>query len=293
METKLQNPATSVMQIIQQTHPTQIAELDFVREKFIQNYNYCHREKVGDLVYHRQVVHFKQIIANSSDLKNCDPFSLYACFLTAAVRGYSFDPADDEVYLLPRGGKACLQRQAGAYVRRLMSTGQIQYADQPKFVYHGDTFEVRNGRVLNHVENFKSETVIAAYVRFQLDDKGNDRYFIYRKSDWESWRSKSPQKNGANWNGANNQPEPGFLRTKIVLHACKEKCWAIGVLPVAVEQYDDVEIDQEDDVRTISSTSTADASAAGNANNIPDDAFMNQPKDEKKNGTTTVVDETF
>lgn len=262
METKVTNTAKNVMQIIQSTPAAQIAELDFVRERYIKNFNACHKEQVGELMYHRNVIHFKQAIANSASLAKCDTFSLYACFATAAVNGYSLDQQDNEVYLIPRGGKACLDRQAGAYVRRLMRTGQIQFAEQTKLVYQEDIFQVENGRVVKHVETFKSDTIVAGYVRMVVDEKGNDRFFIYRRSDWESWRKKSPnpatiQKNSQNgpylseslWDGGTlggSQPEPNFLRTKIVKHAAKEKCWATGITPANVETFADVEIDTDE-----------------------------------------------
>lgn len=253
------NNVQTIMQVIQSTPAAQIAELDFVKGKYVENYNACHREKIGELMYHRQVIHFKQAIVGNDKLKSADPFSLYACFATAAVNGYSLDPADGEVYLIPRDGKACLDRQAGAFVRRLIRTGQIQYCEQAKLVYDGDAFRVQNGRVVAHVENFKTDTIIAGYVRMVVDDNGADRFFIYRKSDFESWRKKSPnprtiQKNGQNgtylkeslWdNGVLNgtQPEPNFLRTKIVKHAAKEKCWATGLTPVVLDHYTEVEIE--------------------------------------------------
>lgn len=253
----------TVMQVIQQTPPAQIADLDIVRDRYIQNYNACHKEKVGDLMYHRNVIHFKQAIAGSQQLAKCDPFSLYACFATAAVNGYSLDPNDNEVYVIARGGKACLDRQAGAYVRRLMRTQQAQFFEQAKLVYQGDIFQVENGRVLRHVESFQSDVIIAGYVRVVIGDSGEDRFFIYRKSDFESWRKKSTNpatvikrsQDGREYtseslwdNGVINgtQPEPNFLRTKIIKHAAKEKCWATGNTPAQVEVFEDIEIDSDD-----------------------------------------------
>jgi len=253
----------NVMEVIQKTPPAKIADLDIVRDRYIQNYNACHREKVGDLMYHRNVIHFKQAIASSEALAKADPFSLYACFATAAVNGYSLDPNDNEVYLIARGGKACLDRQAGAYVKRLMRTGQVLLFEQAKLVYHGDTFPVRNGRVVDHIENFQSDIIIAGYVRVIVKENGSDLYFIYRKSDWEAWRKKSPNpatimkktKDGREYlseslwdNGiiGGTQPEPNFLRTKIIKHAAKEKCWATGTTPAQVEVFEDIEIDSDD-----------------------------------------------
>src|SRR5690606_15477262 len=184
-----------IIQQIESTPPMQIASLDIVKDKFVQNYNRCHGSDSGELMYHRQLVHFNQAISNNDLLKKASPFSLYACFVTAAVNGYSFDPQDNEVYLLPIKGNAHLWRQAGAHVRRLRRTRQIKFAEQAKIVYAGDVFEVENGRVKRHIEKFMSENMIAGYGRFVIDSKGTDRYFIYRKSHWESWRKKSPNPN--------------------------------------------------------------------------------------------------
>jgi recombinational DNA repair protein RecT len=280
-----QTPKAKFMDVIKNTSPMFVAELDVVREKYIQNYNACHKDKMGELIYHRNVIHFKQSIAASEQLQKCDPFSLYACFATAAVNGYSFDPADDEVYLVPRGGKAFLQRQAGAHVRRLKRTNQIQFADQPRIVYQGDDFEVVNGRVIKHIERYQSENMVAGYVRFELDDRKNDRFFIYRKSDWEAWRKKSPQANGENWN-TNGQPVAAFLRTKLLLHACKEKCWAVGMNPANVEKFD-VEIEAEDIAQV-----AAAPEAASFTQDIPHEdldenaAFAAEPKKETAPGIT-------
>lgn len=250
--------------LLQNTPPLKIAELDVVKDRFIENYNLAHGSKQGDLMYHRQLVFFNRQITENQQLLNCDKFSLYATFVTAAVNGYSFDPEDNEVYLVPYNGKAVLQRQAGAHVKRLIKTKQIKYADQAKLVYKGDVFEVENGRVIRHVEKFETEEIIAGYIRFLIDDNGSDRYFIYRKSDWEAWRKKSPnpaslQKYGQNgsylsespWDNGiigGLQPEPNFLRTKIVKHACKEKCWAVGTLPIGVDTFTGIEVDIEEEV---------------------------------------------
>ena len=242
-EVATQKPQVQIMQVLQETKPAQIAELEFVKDKFIQNYNMCNPGNLGEMMYHRQLVHFKQQITGSEQLKKADPFSLYACFVTAAVNGYSLDPQDNEVYLIPMGGKAFLWRQAGAHVKRLTRTNQIKYVDQPLLVYEGDDFSVENG-VPKHVEKFATETFKAAYVRFVLPD-GKDRYFIYRKSDWEAWKKKSQQATGDNWTGNGGQPGAAFLRTKVVLHACKEKCWATGLNNVQADQFSNIEVDDE------------------------------------------------
>jgi hypothetical protein len=122
---------------------------------------------------------------------------------------------------------------------------------------------VENSRVVKHVESFQSDVIIGGYVRMVMDERGTDRFFIYRKSDWESWRKKSANprtvekvnRNGGKYlseslwdNGivGGTQPEPNFLRTKIIKHAAKEKCWATGQTPASVETFAEVEIDSDD-----------------------------------------------
>ena len=185
---------TNTLELIQNTAPGKIAELDMVKEKFIKNYNLANRSENGDLMYHRQLVYFNQNIAANNQLQNADKFSLYACFITAAVKGYSFDPLDNEIYLVPRGGKACMQLQAGAYVRRLIQTQQAIECGQAKLVYKGDVFEVEDGMVKKHIEKFESELIIGGYVKF-ITAGNSSRYFIYRRSDFESWRKKSTNPN--------------------------------------------------------------------------------------------------
>ena len=236
-----------VTELIQSTPGNQIAELEFVKNKFIQNYNACNRDGMGELIYARNLAHFKQALNAMPDLANADRFSIYACLMTIAVNGYSVDPADNEIYLIPRGGKMCIQKQAPAHIKRLQRTEQIAYAEQAILVYEGDDYEVSRGKVLKHVEKLKSDKIIAGYIIFHLTDN-IERHITYRQSDWESWRSHSPQKDGGNWvHGPLKQPKPGFLKTKIVSHACNEKCWASGRTPATVEVFETVEIDEDDD----------------------------------------------
>ncbi len=235
----------ATLEIINSTAAGKIAELDMVKDKFVKNYNLANNSTNGDLMYHRQLIHFNQSINGLPALQNCDKFSLYACFITAAVKGYSFDPLDSEIYLVPRAGKACMQLQAGAYVRRLVQTKQVTGCEQAKLVFKGDIFEVEDGIVKKHIEKFETETIIAGYVKFNTAGE-SFKYLIYRKSDFDAWKKKSQQPNGDNWSGGiDGQPGFAFLRTKIILHAAKEKCWFTGSTPASVEQFN-VEIENED-----------------------------------------------
>lgn len=230
---------------LQSVKPSKIAELAFVKNKFLRNFAATHRsndmDKVNqeaERVYANSVLHFTKIVSESDALSKCDPLSLYACFSTSATMDASFDPLANELSLVPLKGKAALWPQASLKVRRIIQTKQAKFFEQTRFIYQGDVIKIVNGRVDHHEETFQNETIVGAYVRVVLDEKGSDRYFIYRKSDWEAWRKKSPQPNGENWNDpTTKQPNPGFLRTKITSHACSEKCWASGRTSAVTDEY--------------------------------------------------------
>lgn len=252
--TNTEIPKEKVVELINQTPASEIGELEFVKNKFIDNYNATHKDKNGELQYSKQLVHFKQLVHDSNQLKNCNKFSLYACFLTAAVNGYSLDPNDNEVYIVPLAGNAKMWPQAGAHVKRLTRTEQIKYADAAVLVYDGDVFHVSMGKVTKHEEKFQSEVIKYAYIRFvkghDQDGKEIEKFIIYRKTDWEVWRKKSPQKNGENWTGNDGQPIPAFLKTKVTKHACMDSSWSTGGSPANVETFD-VIIDDPNEIEDI------------------------------------------
>lgn len=235
---------SALMQTINTTPLDKIVELDFVKQKYITNYNTCNANADGELMYHRNLVFIKQAISGFGNQK-VDPFSVYACITTMAVDGLSAAPIDEEVYLYPKDGKMFLQKQAGAYVKRLVKTGQVKEVVKVNLVYEGDVFKVADGFVTKHEESFASDKIIAGYIKLELIS-GKEKHFVYRPSDWESWRASSPQLNGPNWRftppGSPQgyvafQPKPGFLKTKIIAHACKEKSWTPGRTPATVEVY--------------------------------------------------------
>lgn len=242
-------PATAqqTMALINSTPVLQIPEMDHVRNQYIQNYEKCNPGKDGAFEYQRNLVHLMAILNSNDAFKKCNPFSVYQCLTTIAAYGYSVDPADDHIYLIPRDGKLCISRQPGSKLLRLIKTNQVVIAGEPTLVYEGDTYEVEDGMVKKHVEKFSSDKIIAGYVKFTLDSKGTQRHIRYRISDWEGWRLKSPQATGGNWRWmGKDQPHPGFLRTKIMGHACTERCWIPGNYPNQAEAYDDLIIDAGD-----------------------------------------------
>ena len=140
---------------------------------------------------------------------------------------------------------------------------------------------------------FESELIIGGYVKF-ITAGNSSRYFIYRRSDFESWRKKSTnphtvQKNGPNgsylskslWDNeeiGGQNPEPNFLRTKIILHAAKEKCWFTGSTPIEVEQFN-VEIEAEEELVPITEPLPAPVMEYASFEEVPQDNQIPQQEE--------------
>jgi hypothetical protein len=86
------------------------------------------------------LVYFNQNIASSSQLQNADKS---VCMLAhnRSCKRIFIHPLDNEIYLVPRAGKACMQLQAGAYIRRLIQTQQATGCEQAKLVFRGDVLK--------------------------------------------------------------------------------------------------------------------------------------------------------
>lgn len=289
--------ALGLMEIIKNTKPQEILGLELVKKRFIQNYNLCNSGNMGDVMYHRQQVFLRQMIADDKGLASADPMSIYKAIVTLGAKGWSVDPQDKDVYMLAKGGKVVLWPQAQAHIRRLLNNKLIVYADQPKLVMEGDFFEEENGKV-KHIAKRQSKKIIAGYIRFVLDDRGTEKYIVYDESDWESWRNESQQKDGKNWRGNDGQPNPGFLRTKLIKHAAMDTSWPSGSTPVGMETYNDV-IDEEIAYEELPKTETKVETIAGQVKPTKQEAETIEVVDEEMNFAdgkkveegTTVTDE--
>lgn len=289
--------ALGLMEIIKNTKPQEILGLELVKKRFIQNYNLCNSGNMGDVMYHRQQVFLRQMIADDKGLASADPMSIYKAIVTLGAKGWSVDPQDKDVYMLAKGGKVVLWPQAQAHIRRLLNNKLIVYADQPKLVMEGDFFEEENGKV-KHIAKRQSKKIIAGYIRFVLDDRGTEKYIVYDESDWESWRNESQQKDGKNWRGNDGQPNPGFLRTKLIKHAAMDTSWPSGSTPVGMETYNDV-IDEEIAYEELPKTETKAETIAGQVKPTKQEAEtievvdeeMNFADDKQAEEGTTITDE--
>ena len=66
-------------------------------------------------------------------------------------------------------------------------------------------------------------------------------------------------------------PEPNFLRTKIILHAAKEKCWFTGSTPIEVEQFN-VEVEAEEESLQVTAPPVEPEKEYANFEDVPANA---------------------
>lgn len=229
-----------VIELINKTDVGKVITLDPVRQKFIANYEQANGNGKGELVYQKNAIYFNQRLRDDSFSK-VKPMAVYKAWIMIAIRGYDLDPTAGEVYIMPFGETIDIQRQAPYMVRRLIESGQIQTCYPAQLVFEGDEIEIRDGMVTSHVMRLKSNKIIAGYVKM-LNRSGKEICFIYRPVNWNQWRKKSKQQEGDNWkNGEDGQPIEAFLKTKIVKHACNEKCFASGDRRLTEDWFPEVE----------------------------------------------------
>lgn len=229
-----------VIALINSTEKEKVINLLPVKQKFIRNYEQANGIGKGELAYQKNAIYFQNRLKDSG-FSNVSPMAVYKTWIMVAIRGYDLDPTAGEVYIMPYGKTIDLQRQAPYMVRRLIETKQIKFCYPVQLVYDGDDFEVNMGAVTKHIRKFNSNKIKAGYVKMDLLN-GKEIYFIYTPANWNAWKKKSPQQESENWTkGEDGQPVEAFLKTKIVKHACSEKCFASGNRVITEDFFPEVE----------------------------------------------------
>lgn len=238
---------TELMELIRSTPYNKIMGLPEVKDKFVTNYDMAHGSGKGELAYQKNMIFFQQRLADAS-FGNVSSLSVYKVLIQTAIKGYDLDPTEGEVYMMPYDTAIELQKQAPYLVRRLKETKQIQECKPAQLIFDGDEFSIMNGIVVKHERKLESQRIKAGYV-IMINAKGEQVCFIYTPENWNQWRLKSKQKDGANWTGGfEKQPIEAFLKTKIVLHACKEKCWASSRANITDDFFPEVEEQDQENI---------------------------------------------
>ena len=228
-----QNQKLSIIQKIENTSPSQLANLPEVADRFKHIYTIMNGGDAERALakYEAEKFHFMKLIQDKADLQACSKLSLYGCFLDMAVNGLSFDPSMKHAYVVsfntnvgskqtPKWEKrATLMISGYGELHMRVQQRQIKYADNPILVYEGDHFQhgTKNGSVfLEHVATFprKSDNIIACYLRIERND-GSADYKVLSIEEIQKLRKFSKDPNSKAWTDG----LPGMIQAKTLKHA--------------------------------------------------------------------------
>jgi recombinational DNA repair protein RecT len=236
-------PAVNIMQMLQQTPASKIPSLPQVEKKFIDLVMKIQRQdkSVAEAIFHAETFHYLKLINENQSVRECEPLSLYGCFVDMAVNGLSFDPSKKLCYIMP-GNVNVGSKDTPQWVKRAslavspygelairQRDGQIKYADNPVIVYEGDVFKPFVGedgqkRVQYEMNINHGTTIVGAFIRLVRHDGTSDVHWLL-KEDILRLSGYSARKNKGNANALyssqNGGIDPGFLGAKMIKHAFK------------------------------------------------------------------------
>lgn len=194
--------------------------LDFVKERFVKNYQAVSGRKDGENRFEQERYAYLEIIADKPELKNVDNFFHFGAIVKAGTTGLSF--RDGKLYVIPTGnGGIKVQSSPAGKREQFEMMPEIAKAPEAVLVMEGDKFvhDKLNGKVLEHVTTDKSVTsisldkIFASYQRLKYkngeiidvvvyhDDLVKAKSKSKMKSDqglWEMWPGEAAKKTATN-----------------------------------------------------------------------------------------------
>lgn len=231
-----QNQKLSIIQKLENTSPTQLANLPEVADRFKHLYAVMNGKDaaMAQVAYESEKFHFMKLLQDKPDLQKCTKLSLYGCFLDMAVQGLSFDPAMKHAYVVgfPTNigtkdrpmweTRACLMIDGRGELVIRTRQGQIKYADNPIVVWSCDHFEhgTKDEKTfVNHTAVHPrpdDATIIACYLKLTRPDNTID-YKVMDIEDVLDLKAFSKQPNSLAW----TKGLKGMVETKTLKHAFK------------------------------------------------------------------------
>lgn len=194
-----------------------------VAEKFKHLFKAFNRQDdaMAEIVYQQEKFNFLKAVTSNKALAQCDPMSLYGCFIDAAVNGLSFDPSKKHLYLVPYANKAQLMISPYGELLTRMRAGQIRHADNPVLVYKGDhfRFSVKNGITTVEYEMTlprESEEIVGCFICITRPD-GSQDYKVLSMDEVQRLRKFSKSANSLAWTDGIS----GMIQAKTIKHAFK------------------------------------------------------------------------
>jgi len=233
--------------------PTEIANDENVKQKFIEIYETIWGEGKGESAYAKEKYYFNRIVSDSAEIKNkCTRFSIFNAFLDIAVCGLSLEPGNKPLlYLRPRNykigvnqqnkpvyeGRCILEISGYGELALRARVGQIRYADNPVIMYEGDTFSAKvvSGQKVVDYECCiprKSNKIIGAFIKIVRSDGSIDYswmledeierlkgYSAKANKKWDDNRRIYVEAANSLYSSQNGGIDSGFLGAKMIKHA--------------------------------------------------------------------------
>jgi recombinational DNA repair protein RecT len=184
--------------------------LDFVKDRFIKNYEAITGRKDGENRYASEVFHYTAMCEEKPDLKKGSKFSHFAAIVKAGTTGLSFSK-EGQLYPILYGN--IVKVQIGAHGKRelLRRMPNIKMIHEAQLVLKGDEFEhdKLNNVIVKHVskadtsknlDKMSLDNIYAAYCRIVWTDNTFTDVVMYHE---EILKAKSKSKNKADnsvWN---------------------------------------------------------------------------------------------
>lgn len=227
--------------------------LDFVRERFIKNYEAVTGHKDGANRFASEVFHYLEITNENQKLKDADKFSHFAALVKAGTTGLSFGK-EGQLYPILYGN--IVKVQIGAHGKRelIRRMPDVKMITEAQVVLKGDTFkhDKLNNKVAEHISSEKAPTatldnIIAAYCRIIYKD-GNFVDIVVYHDDLVKAKSKSKmQSETSTWN-----QWPVEMAKKVTYNRAYKLYYRQPQVEVAdIKGFDADEDDQEEEVKDI------------------------------------------
>lgn len=222
--------------------PLEVLNNDFIRDRFITNYNNVHGSTNGDLFFEQEKYNLQRILSATPDLMKCTGFSIYGVMLDVANMGITLENTSRPLlYVLPNNSnvgtkekpawekRAVLEISPYGELDLRIKSGQLLYADRPVVVFEGDDFQPKTTESGQKVVVYaaaiprQSKNIIGAFIKLVRPDKSFD-FFWMLPEDIERLKGYSAKKNKGTANALYNkegQIDTGFLEAKIIKHAFK------------------------------------------------------------------------
>lgn len=222
-------------------------QVDFVRERFIKNYEAVTGRKDGDNRFQAEVFHYLELINDNDKLKGADRFSHFAAIVKAGTTGLSFSK-EGQLYPILYGN--VVKVQIGAHGKRelLRRMPNVKHIGEGQVVLVGDTFkhDKANNKIIEHITSEKEvaitlDNIRAAYFRIIWTDNTYSDVVVYKDEILKAKSKSKMQSEQSTWN-----QWPGQMAVKVAYNRGYKLYYSPPQIEVTdFKQYDADEEEEE------------------------------------------------